>query len=76
MEGEKWCQHLAAYSESERNSWVEALHMASYEYMRSQLLCLKEQIKSRGGVIDDGARDNAVVKDKFICKWNPQIHKT
>lgn len=37
-------QQLAATSESERDLWIQALHMASFEYMRSQLSSLKEKL--------------------------------
>lgn len=37
---------MAATSEGERDSWIQALHMASFEYMRSQLSSLKEKLKT------------------------------
>lgn len=37
-------QQLAATSESERDLWIQALHMASFEYMKSQLSSLKEKL--------------------------------
>lgn len=37
-------QQLAATSESERDLWIQALHMASFEYMRSQLSSLKKKL--------------------------------
>ncbi|KAG1699371.1 Protein tumorous imaginal discs, mitochondrial [Nymphon striatum] len=42
-------QQLIAKSESERDSWIQVLHMASYEYMRSQLEGLRGKLASRCG---------------------------
>ncbi|XP_014663108.1 PREDICTED: type I inositol 3,4-bisphosphate 4-phosphatase-like [Priapulus caudatus] len=38
---------LAAQSEAERDSWMEALQLASYECMRCQLVSLQEQVQAR-----------------------------
>lgn len=43
---------LAATSETERDLWIQALHMASFEYMRSQLSSLKEKL-SKLKVLND-----------------------
>lgn len=37
-------QQLGATTESERDSWIQALHMASFEYMQSQLSSLKVKL--------------------------------
>ncbi|GIY76492.1 inositol polyphosphate-4-phosphatase type I A [Caerostris extrusa] len=37
-------QQLGAVTESERDSWIQALHMASFEYMKSQLSSLKAKL--------------------------------
>lgn len=42
-------QHLAAFSEQERDSWLEAIQLASYECMRSQLLALQQRLEMRRG---------------------------
>lgn len=46
--GEKTVQ-LAARSERERDSWIESLHIASYECLKMQLDSLREQLRSRTG---------------------------
>ncbi|KAG8198212.1 hypothetical protein JTE90_015309 [Oedothorax gibbosus] len=38
-------QQLGATTESERDLWIQALHMASFEYMQSQLSSLKAKLK-------------------------------
>uniref|UniRef100_A0A1B6ECE3 phosphatidylinositol-3,4-bisphosphate 4-phosphatase n=1 Tax=Clastoptera arizonana TaxID=38151 RepID=A0A1B6ECE3_9HEMI len=40
-------QHLAAAAESERDVWLEAIQLASYEHMRSQLLSLQQKLELR-----------------------------
>ncbi|XP_015929967.1 inositol polyphosphate-4-phosphatase type I A [Parasteatoda tepidariorum] len=40
-------QQLGATSEEERDSWIQTLHMASFDYMRLQLSSLKEKLKIR-----------------------------
>ncbi|KAK0077637.1 hypothetical protein PV325_003652 [Microctonus aethiopoides] len=39
-------QHLGANSSVERDAWLQALQLASYECMRSQLLALRERIEA------------------------------
>lgn len=46
FDGDKNVQHFATSLESERDTWIQALHMASYEYMRSQLKTLQEKLGS------------------------------
>ncbi|XP_035219317.1 uncharacterized protein LOC118192452, partial [Stegodyphus dumicola] len=46
-------QQLGAASEGERDSWIQSLHMASFEYMRSQLSSLKEKLKQLKGLDDN-----------------------
>lgn len=57
-------QQVVAQSESERDSWIQMLHMASYEYMRSQLEGLQGKIASRcGKASPSGTSDvDAIVK--------------
>lgn len=59
---------FSAVSECERDAWIQALHMASYEYMRSQLQALhtklNEKIKKATAI--EGASDNRVnVKNRL-----------
>ncbi|XP_066586693.1 inositol polyphosphate-4-phosphatase type I A isoform X2 [Prorops nasuta] len=42
-------QQLAAYTEEERDSWLQALQLASYECMRSQLRALLQRIETSSG---------------------------
>ena len=49
FEGDERTQYLAAKSERERDKWIAALHIASYECMQMQLESLREQIKSKTG---------------------------
>ncbi|XP_069701186.1 inositol polyphosphate-4-phosphatase type I A isoform X3 [Periplaneta americana] len=42
-------QHLAAYSEGERDAWLQAIQLASYECMRSQLLALQQRMELHRG---------------------------
>lgn len=42
-------QYLGATSSDERDSWMQALQMASYECMRSQLLSLRQRIETCSG---------------------------
>ena len=49
FEGEDKVVHLAANSELDRDSWIEHLHISSYECMKMQLESLRDQIKSRTG---------------------------
>ncbi|XP_046998595.1 inositol polyphosphate-4-phosphatase type I A isoform X1 [Schistocerca americana] len=42
-------QHLAAYSQGERDAWLQAIQLASYECMRSQLLALQQRMELRRG---------------------------
>lgn len=49
FESEEANVQLAAVSEEERGSWIERLHIASYECMKMQLQSLREQIQARTG---------------------------
>ena len=49
FEGDERTQYLGAKSERERDKWIAALHIASYECMQMQLESLREQIKSKTG---------------------------
>jgi hypothetical protein len=40
---------LATRVESDRDGWIERLHIAGYECMRIQLDSLREQVKARTG---------------------------
>ncbi|KAF8784630.1 Inositol polyphosphate-4-phosphatase type I A like protein [Argiope bruennichi] len=54
-------QQLGAHTESERDSWIQALHMANFEYMQSQLSSLQAkliEIKAING------NDSTVVSSK------------
>ncbi|XP_063239425.1 inositol polyphosphate-4-phosphatase type I A isoform X2 [Bacillus rossius redtenbacheri] len=42
-------QHLAARSEPERDAWLQAVQLAGYECMRSQLLALQQRLERRRG---------------------------
>jgi inositol polyphosphate-4-phosphatase len=42
-------QHLAAYSEGERDAWLQAIQLASYDCMRSQLLLLQHRVEVHRG---------------------------
>ena len=43
-------QALGANSAEERDSWLQALQLASYECMRSQLLALQQRIEAFRGI--------------------------
>ena len=49
FEGDERTQYLAARTERERDKWIAALHIASYECMEMQLESLREQIKEKTG---------------------------
>ncbi|XP_042884545.1 inositol polyphosphate-4-phosphatase type I A-like isoform X3 [Penaeus japonicus] len=40
-------QHCAALCESERDSWITAIHQASFAYMRLQVEALQQQVSSK-----------------------------
>ncbi|KAJ9586081.1 hypothetical protein L9F63_020278, partial [Diploptera punctata] len=42
-------QHLAAYSEGERDAWLQAIQLASYDCMRSQLMALQQRMELHRG---------------------------
>lgn len=41
------CQQIAAHTEPERDSWLEAIQQASYEIMRARLLNLRRQLEEK-----------------------------
>lgn len=47
FDGDEQGQQLAAFSETDRESWIQALQMASYEFMRSRLLSLKDKLENK-----------------------------
>ena len=49
FEGDDRVIHLAASSERDRDSWIEHLHISSYECMKMQLESLREQLRTRTG---------------------------
>lgn len=40
-------QHIATYTEHDRDMWIEAIQIYSYSYIRQQLLTLQEQVESK-----------------------------
>lgn len=42
-------QHIAAHTEQERDAWLEAIQLGSYESMRSQLLQLQQRLELQRG---------------------------
>ncbi|XP_052279898.1 inositol polyphosphate-4-phosphatase type I A-like isoform X2 [Dreissena polymorpha] len=49
FEGDDETYTFLAASEKERDGWIEALHTASYECLKMQLLSLREQVQLRTG---------------------------
>ncbi|XP_041359841.1 inositol polyphosphate-4-phosphatase type I A-like isoform X1 [Gigantopelta aegis] len=49
FEGEEHPFFLATLSEDDRDSWIQALHIASYECLKMQLQQLREQVQARTG---------------------------
>ena len=60
-EGEDNPFKFAAISEEERDSWIQALHMASYECLKMQLQSLREQVQAKTG------RDPVMLPDASPC---------
>lgn len=48
-EGDDYAYKFAAKDEDERDCWIQALHIASYECLKMQLQSLREQIQARTG---------------------------
>lgn len=48
-EGEDNAFKFAATTEAERDAWIQALHMASYECLKMQLQSLREQLQALTG---------------------------
>ncbi|XP_013413807.1 type I inositol 3,4-bisphosphate 4-phosphatase isoform X2 [Lingula anatina] len=63
FEGDDRVQFFAARTEEERDTWIEVLHIASYECLKMQLESLREQIRNKTGKdpIDDP--DPTVLED-------------
>ena len=40
---------MAAYSEGERDAWLQAIQLASYDCMRSQLMALQQRVELHRG---------------------------
>ncbi len=40
-------QHIATYTEQDRDMWLEAIQIYSYTHVRSQLISLQEQLESK-----------------------------
>lgn len=38
-------QHIATYTEQERDMWLEAIQIHSYNYVKSQFLSFQEQLE-------------------------------
>ena len=49
FEGDEKQQYLAARSERERDEWIAALHIASYECLKMQLQSLRERLRAKTG---------------------------
>uniref|UniRef100_T1IR47 PH domain-containing protein n=1 Tax=Strigamia maritima TaxID=126957 RepID=T1IR47_STRMM len=45
-DGDKNVQKFSAPTETERDSWIQMIHMASYQYMVSQLKALREKLNN------------------------------
>nr|KAG5706290.1 hypothetical protein BaRGS_026072 [Batillaria attramentaria] len=60
-EGEDNPFKFAAATEEERDGWIQALHMASYECLKMQLQSLREQLQARTG------RDPVALPDSSSC---------
>ncbi|KAJ8298356.1 hypothetical protein KUTeg_024887 [Tegillarca granosa] len=48
-EGDDYAYKFAAKDEEERDCWIQALHIASYECLKMQLQSLREQLQARTG---------------------------
>jgi len=75
FEGDERELRLATRSESERDSWIERLHIAGFECLRIQLQSLREQLKTRtghdpiklGGLAVDGVGTADSVSGNYYC---------
>ncbi|PVD35201.1 hypothetical protein C0Q70_06482 [Pomacea canaliculata] len=63
-EGEDNPFKFAATTEEERDRWIQALHMASYECLKMQLQSLREQLQARTG------RDPVTLPDRLHAGLN------
>jgi len=75
FEGDERELRLATRSESERDSWIERLHIAGFECLRIQLQSLREQLKTRtghdpiklGGLAVDGIAAADSTSGNYYC---------
>ncbi|XP_063415240.1 inositol polyphosphate-4-phosphatase type I A-like isoform X8 [Mytilus trossulus] len=49
FEGDEPTYHFATRTETERDEWIQALHLSSYECLKMQLQSLREQIQAKTG---------------------------
>ncbi|XP_052089593.1 inositol polyphosphate-4-phosphatase type I A-like isoform X3 [Mytilus californianus] len=49
FEGDEPTYHFATRTEAERDEWIQALHLSSYECLKMQLQSLREQIQAKTG---------------------------
>lgn len=68
-------QQLAATSESERDLWIQALHMASFEYMRSQLSTLKEKLSKLKVINGNCSSEVASKRQRSFTSVSSKINK-
>ncbi|XP_064636347.1 inositol polyphosphate-4-phosphatase type I A-like isoform X2 [Lineus longissimus] len=66
FEGDDRIQYLAAEIEKERDAWIQALHIASYECLKMQLECLREQLRAKTGH-DPIQQPSPAVLDESTC---------
>ena len=52
-------QHLATYTEAERDSWMAALKSASHHQMKSHLLDLRAKLNAKMGTMEAQSEDIA-----------------
>ena len=64
--GGQFHQHLAAYTEAERDSWMAALKSASHQHMRSHLQELKARLKAKTKPKEVEIEAPVIGKDFFI----------
>lgn len=49
FEGEEETYTFSAKTEEDRDGWIQALHVASYECLKMQLQSLREQVQAKTG---------------------------
>ncbi|XP_054709004.1 inositol polyphosphate-4-phosphatase type I A-like [Uloborus diversus] len=78
FQNEELGQQLSATSEAERDSWIQALHMASFDYMRLQVSTLKEklkQIKSKNDCISTSHITRKPRSFTSVVSYDPQQYE-